>query len=131
MIAVTARHHKKLRDSEKLKLPCPRLQLTWVSKGENWSESRCYYTVVIPLGDIDIRGNDEDGNIGVHRECHAVIGATDIIGGGKPENKGRVRTPFRDGAHILWDSKAMNLPAYAVCDGVSMDVIAENIEQKE
>lgn len=114
---------KALRDTEALKLPTPRLQLTWVDDGDNWQYKSCLYSLVIPLRELDIRAEcDERGvrKTGVRKEHHALIGATTLTGGGGApvRDNGEIYSPYRDGAHAKWDSDALGgLPIYVVCNG--------------
>lgn len=107
-----------LHATEKLGLPCPRLQLTWMNRDGKWNLKECLYTIVIPLRDLDLRAEDANGNF-VHHELHADIGDTLCEGRGKPIHNGEVDAPFRDGAHALWDSEVLHLPVYCVCDGIA------------
>lgn len=106
--------------TEKLKLPSPRLQFTWVAETDDWHDKSCLYSLVIPLAHLDIRAEGKDGKHGVFKEHHALIGCTRSNGGARRPvfpNPERVDTPFRDGAHAHWDSAALhNLPIYAVCE---------------
>ena len=102
--------------AEKHKLPAPRLQFTWRPLTEDWGKRECLYSVVIPLQAHDIRrerGDDPDAR----SEWHAVLGITVVDGGGRPVlPNGEVNTPYRDGAHAIWDNEHLgNLPIYAVC----------------
>lgn len=106
---------KALRESENLKLPAPRLQLTWIAESEDWYSKTCLYTLVIPIGN-DIRGNGDDGKTEVYHEWHAMISTTSVTGGLAPIRGGEIDTPFRDHVHAQWDSKALGgFPIFVVC----------------
>lgn len=111
--AIEEKRAVALAESQKLNLPAPRLQLTWFDTSGDWMESACAYSIVIPLGRLDIRAEDGDGIRGVHKETHGILGMTLSSGGpGKP----RTDAPFRDSAHALWDSRALgSIPIYVVC----------------
>lgn len=104
-------------------MPCPRLEFRWERISEddfgrfNW---KCVYSLVLPLGEHDIRSTDVEGN---PREKALEIGVTrSSIGHGySPVRDGKVETPFRDGAHAVWDCEALggHLPIVAVCCDVA------------
>jgi len=94
----------------KNKLPCPRLELLW-NKQEGIRT--CIYTLVIPLRESDLRRENSKGK-DVRDVLKLKIGKT-IVDGGVSVREGVVETPYRDGCHALWDSKALGIPAYAVC----------------
>ena len=105
-------------------MPCPRLELRWerISESDeigqyNW---RCVYSLVIPLGEHDIRSTDVEGK---PREKALEIGVTrsNISNGYSPVRDGKVDTPFRDGAHAQWDNESLggHLPIVAVCGDVT------------
>lgn len=107
-----------LKESEKLNLPAPRLQLTWFDLSGDWSERACAYSIVIPLDKYDIRAEDDEGRHGVNKETHGNLGLTMVSGGALNPAKrvGGPDSPFRDGAHSLWDSRALgSIPIYVVC----------------
>jgi len=95
---------------KKNKLPCPRLELLW-DKQEG--VRTCTYTLVIPLKEGDLRRENSKGK-DVRNVLKLKIGKTTVDGGVSIQN-GVVETPYRDGAHALWDSKVLKLPIYAVC----------------
>jgi len=97
-------------------LPLPRLQLRWDRQPdvETVPEWICFYELCIPTrGRGDIRDEEGRGYIAIE------ISRTKS---GGPKSKvcdGKVSTPFRDGAHIKWDSIALgDLPMYAMSEGV-------------
>lgn len=97
-----------------LKMPCPRLELRWIKTGETWGHRECIYSLVIPVGEHDIRASD-----GV-REISLEISRTQVTGrcGSKPIYDGKVGTPFRDHAHAIWDCTALggHIPIVAICE---------------
>lgn len=104
-------------------LPAPRLQLRWENGDERY-EWACSYELVLPLREFDIRNDAKTG--------HAVIelGRTRVGGSGAPpwrHSEPRSCTPYRDGAHALWDSAVLGgLPVYVVApDGGTKLVPAE------
>jgi len=101
-------------------MPCPRLELRWVKSGESWYERECVYSLVFPLGELDIRSTDVEGN---PRERSLEISRTKVRGGNgePPICDGEVYTPYRDGAHAFWDRDALggHLPIVAVCEDVA------------
>ena len=104
-----------------LVMPCPRLELEWVKTGNTWKKRECVYSLVLPLGDYDVRAENEDGKR-VRNETKAEIGRTRVSGGKDepPIWDGVVDLPFRDGAHAFFDSEALggHIPVVAVCGKV-------------
>lgn len=101
-----------------LGLPLPRLQLTWEelekrdADGYNWI---CRYELILPLPKYDIRNDGKDGKVGKGPGYYtADLGGTRTTREGGPNRYGTLDTPFRDGAHIAWDSVTLNLPAFVV-----------------
>ena len=103
---------------ENAKLPAPRLELRWeqVVPGR-WDNMICKYILVIPLQEFDIRRETEDGTA---EEASILLSSTKSHGPNhRPVCEDGVRTPYRDGAHAQWDSKALGgLPIYAICEDV-------------
>ncbi|MCX5884300.1 MAG: hypothetical protein NT096_00045, partial [Proteobacteria bacterium] len=64
---------------------------------------------MIPLTKGDLRRENSNRNI-----LKLKIGKTRVDGGVSVMEDGTVETPYRDGAHALWDSKKLKLPIYAV-----------------
>lgn len=100
-------------------IPCPRLEFEWIKTGETWRERECIYSLVLPLGEYDIRREDGEGNK-VRSETKAELGRTRVTGGkGTPPiwDDGIVESPFRDGAHAKFDNDALggHLPIVSVC----------------
>ena len=99
---------------EAIVMPCPRLELEWIKTGADWRNRECIYSLVLPLGEYDIRRGEDCS------ECKAEIGRTTVTGGnGKPpiSENGGVEAPFRDGAHSKFDAEALggHIPRVAVC----------------
>jgi hypothetical protein len=105
-------------------LPAPRLELRWVNVSGDWAEAHCIYELVMPLDEYDVRRTEEQGMKG-KAEMRIHIRTTKRTGSGrKPVWGVEVETPFRDGAHIRWDSaKLGNLPMFATCDGMVTQVL--------
>lgn len=101
-------------------MPCPRLELRWERITDDRFNWKCVYSLVLPLGEHDIRSTDVEGN---PREKVLEIGVTrsNIGDGYSPVRDGKVGTPFRDGAHAAWDCEALggHLPIVAVCGDVA------------
>lgn len=103
---------------ERIVSHCPRLEFKWVKTGADWRERECIYFLVLPLGEHDMRREDEHGNK-IHDENYVELGRTSVNGGRATPpvwEDGTVETTFRDGAHAQWDSLALgNIPIFAVC----------------
>lgn len=114
-----------LQKTERFKMPCPRLQLTWFKVGDSWYHKRCTYTIVLPLQEHDIRRDFFDVKLG--REYHALLSSTEVTGGRDiPPDAGE--TPWRDGMHAQWDSFTLKLPAYAVCENHATKLAPVEVE---
>ncbi|MCR8922691.1 hypothetical protein NO559_07910 [Dasania sp. GY-MA-18] len=103
-------------------MPCPRLELEWIKTGADWRKRECVYSLVLPLGEYDIRRESKDGEK-ARNETKAELGRTAVTGGnGQPPiwEDGKVETPFRDGAHSKFDAEALggHIPRVAVCGDV-------------
>lgn len=103
-------------------IPCPRLEFEWIKTGESWANRECIYSLVLPLGEYDIRREDGEGNK-VRSETKAQLGRTKVTGGKDTPpiwEDGTVDTPFRDGAHAKFDNKALggHLPIVSICGDV-------------
>ena len=112
-------------------LHSPRLQLRWAPAAANtlgypWE---CHYELVLPLGEHDIRREiyDDEGEL-TGKVCELSVALkppTRRGGGGTPcsaQNGSRhYDEPYRDGAHALWDAKALGgLPIYVIAsDGMA------------
>src|SRR6056297_289936 len=95
--------------------PCPRLEFNWVKPGETWASRECIYSLVLPLGEHDIRHDNDNA---VNGELFIEIGRTQVNGNSRLPiwEDGTVDTPFRDGAHAQWDSIALSgIPIVACC----------------
>lgn len=105
-----------IKESE---LPSPRLEFRWSKDGDTWNKRICTYSLVVPLGQYDIRRETENGKLDVFS---VVLNTTNVSGGkGLPMTSEEIDTPYRDGAHAQWDSIHLgNPPIYAVCDGFAM-----------
>lgn len=66
------------------------------------------YELVIPLRTMDGRNNKEDGSVNDAPGWNRILLGQTRVGGASPIRDGKVGTPFRDGAHALWDSMALN-----------------------
>lgn len=92
-------------------LPCPRLQLRWDKCGDI-----CHYELVMELTEFDIR-RERNGEVR-SRFIAVPMGCTTRYPGGSPRSEaGVIDTPYRDGVHIRWDMKHLNLPGYALWEG--------------
>ena len=104
----------------KNKLPSPRFELKWIKSGKDWKKKECIYSLVLPLGEWDIRRENENGKP-VRDEKSVELGRTRVSGLDdiKPIRDGKVDTPFRDHSHAIWDSKSLgNIPIFAICGDV-------------
>lgn len=106
------------------KLSAPRLQLRW-EKIERGPATKwlCHYELVVPLGEYDIRAEQEGPRGGRRPNLTEMVvvmgGPTERSGGGTPctDRDGTLYCdpPYRDGAHAQWDAKALgNLPIYVI-----------------
>lgn len=100
-------------------LPLPRLQLTW-EKIESAEPGRhqmlCRYAILIPVDQYDIRHTDMPKH-DVKPCAAAEFGTTKCTGANDSLHlnpDGSLSLPFRDGAHIKWDMKSLNMPGYVV-----------------
>lgn len=115
----------KLKHSERLdswmkdippSLPAPRFEFNW-RKIDDYN-FECDYSLVIPLGKYDVRREKNDEMYYEEDERKVTINTTTINTGAEdyPYFGGDLDTPFRDGAHVQWDKKNMNVdyPIYIV-----------------
>lgn len=95
--------------------PCPRMELQWRKVSDCWEVRECIYSLVLPLGEHDLRRNSLDAEDG---ELFIEIGKTSSTGANSPmRGDGTLDTPFRDTAHALWDAKALGkLPIVVSCE---------------
>lgn len=113
---------RKPNPEEKHKMPAPRLQLRWEIPPGQTETKVCFYELILPLQRTDIRAESSEGDLWVRSEHRVFMGHTIVTGGGpepthpNPDAPGfLVSTPYRDGAHSLWDSQSLGgLPVYAV-----------------
>lgn len=110
-------------------LPAPRLELRWRPNDDAEWPLYCAYSLVLPLGEYDIRRENEDGT--PVRNEHAVeIGGT--RSSGRMERcirDGHIDTPFRDGAHAKWDRAHLGWPpVYAVAGDKAQLVVPAGYE---
>lgn len=106
-----------------------RLELRWrklevEEDGHNW---KCDYNLVVALEPGDIRSLDRESN----RVCESLtltgLGGTRVrMGEGRTPldmKNGDIYLPYRDGAHICFDSKKLgDLPRYVVFGGWAMPI---------
>ena len=121
-------HSARPHGREKANRPAPRLEFEHVPDPD-WYRTTCFYWMVIPLKDSDIR-RERDGKA-VFQEWYVPLGSTTMTGGrGEPPiYEGKVNTPFRDGAHAHFDREALGLPSlpiWAVCGDVATETSKEN-----
>jgi len=92
-----------------------RLQLRW-QKGEKINEWLCHYELILPLGEYDVRRDQhEQGFIALPIKEPTVRTATQTPCLQYPSNEPYADTPFRDGAHAIWDSQKLgDLPIYVI-----------------
>lgn len=118
------------------KLPAPRLQLRWAKSSDIRWHWMCHYELVLPLDKYDVRATREGprgGRLPPLKEL--------VIPIKEPSCRNSTRTPcvaqdgtmyydspFRDGAHAIWDAKLIgNPPIYAI----ALDGTPIKYEQKE
>tara|TARA_B100000745_G_scaffold300065_1_gene252600 strand:- start:195 stop:755 length:561 start_codon:yes stop_codon:yes gene_type:complete len=125
-------------------LPCPRFQFRWVREntvfGETLpsmfrdadSEMSCYYELVIPREDHDIRGEDREVvSLSEINEPHELIIPLDhtitSYDNESPRDFDQL-TPFRSGAHAKWDRKNMGVdwPTYIISPDNTAHLLREN-----
>jgi len=100
-------------------LPLPRLEMRWKIVGPE--ERHCVYDLVMPADKYDLRNVHEfkkDGYFRVHVRTCKQSGSPVGPGTNWPdwpvEPDGGIRLPFRDAAHIAWDSFVLKIPAFIV-----------------
>lgn len=87
-------------------LPAPRLQLRWLDK------ETCNYELVLPVHEFDIRIPNENEKTGF---IAVPLGGARVRGGNETRLfEGKVEEPYRDGARIRWDGKALGLRMFAI-----------------
>ena len=124
--------------------PAPRLQLRWEGGEEKsrftdmWGkehvdrEWRCFYELVMPLDEFDIRHEIwKDGEqVGTRDELVIAMGEGCTKRGATKvpcdldDGTQYADDPFRDGAHAQWDAKLLGgLPVYVIApDGIALKV---------
>lgn len=111
-------------------LPYPRLELRWrkptkaeIKAGHGPHLWLCDYMLVLKKKtDLDARSNGPKGAYGA-LDVEYVLETTVRDGGGEPVFGDTVDTPFRDGCRAQWDSRVLNIPAYAVYGKKSTKVV--------
>lgn len=111
------------------KLPAPRLQLRWEESTDARWQWMCHYELVLPLSKHDIRGEQEGPRGGRRPNLTELVvpikppstrnsNATPCTG---QDGSRYCDTPYRDGAHALWDAKVLgNPPIYVIgLDGMA------------
>lgn len=119
-------------------LPATRLEMRWrpITEAERRDGDDypytvvCDYDLVLELDELDIRGEvyADDELVERKRETRVSLGGTRSTGTVETRlnlQRGEIQTPFRDGAHILWDQMKLRLPAYVVVGEWAMDVVAQ------
>lgn len=114
-------------------LPMPRLELRWDAddaeppEGYPAGTRACRYLLVIPLDQWDIRREDEDGKQ-VRNSFEKELRCTVRSGGGAMPliwpGTNSIDTPYRDNAHIRWDSHVLKIPAYVTAGEHAMAIEA-------
>lgn len=117
----TVRPHGRKRSGRSL----PRIEFEHVPDPD-WEFSKCFYWLVIPLQESDIRR--EKGGKKPYKEWYIPVGQTRTQSSRAepPIYAGSVSTPFRDGAHAHFDREALglpNLPIWATAAGVATEIL--------
>jgi hypothetical protein len=128
----------------KTELATPRIQLRWMpSTLRREYKWECHYEIVILLGEFDIRREvyDEDGEMKkkkLPRELVIQIKGPSLRGGqttpcGEVGGERYADTPFRDGAHAMWDALQLGEPPIFVIapDGMAFPVEYDAISLRE
>lgn len=108
-------------------LPGTRLELTWSPASESYGSYAwiCEYSLVLELDRLDVRGEVYEDGVLVQRVREKRLSLGKTASDGHPVNheRGTIRIPFRDGAHIQWDSLRLGrLPMFAVCGEYAMRI---------
>lgn len=111
-------------------LPPTRLELRW-RKVDNATDELnwfCDYHLVLELKELDIRGEvyGDDGQVVRRdREKRLELGGTRSTGnrGFVNHERGEIRTPYRDGAHIKWDGERLGLRMFVVHDEYAQELL--------
>lgn len=110
-----------LADTEGHNLPLPRLQLVWEDQGADDRDgvtaytAVCHYLLVIPVDRYDCRNLAGPDRFGEQGYTAAPMGTTKCRSASPWLERLDLDIPFRDGAHILWDSRRLGFPAYVSC----------------
>ncbi len=112
-----------------------RLELTWTHDGgERWT---CNYELVLPLKEADCRGTFDHKPSKSRPKSHCKIwldsdnckriplGRTLVTttAASRVWPDGNIDTPFRDGAHIQWDSETLGLRTFVICGDVIREMV--------
>jgi hypothetical protein len=117
-------------------LPAPRLQLRWEEGGDTGWAWQCHYELVLPLDKYDVRA-EQQGPRGGRRPnlTELVIPIKEPSlrsGGGTPctaqDGTRYYDSPYRDGAHAIWDAKLIGNPPIYV---IGLDGMAFKYEPKQ
>ncbi|HEP6276813.1 TPA: hypothetical protein VDA67_006462, partial [Burkholderia vietnamiensis] len=110
-------------------LPAPRLQLRWITSDEPGYGWECHYELVLPLGEFDIRAEQEgpDGERLPNLKELVVpmkkptLRSSSGIPCTAQDGSRYYDDPYRDGAHAWWDSKVLgNPPIFVIApDGMA------------
>lgn len=97
----------------------PHLRLRWEKTDQPEFNWLCYYELVIPFDEHDIRREvyDKNGELVAERFCNVIsMGSPTRRRSTTPPCCGNVfDAPFRDYAHAEWDAKKLgNLPVYVI-----------------
>lgn len=113
------------------KLPAPRLQLRWLKSSNAKWDWECRYELVIPLGEHDIRREvRKNGRLLKRTISELVVQIKEPSFRGSTETPCCTRdgmrycdTPYRDGAHALWDAEKLGkLPIFVIApDGMEFE----------
>lgn len=120
-----------------------RLELTWTKdddSGERWT---CNYDMVLPLGEVDCRGTFDQKPARKRPKLHRMVwldrdnckriplGRTTTNGSRRTTRlwpNGEIETPFRDGAHIQWDSEQLGLRKFVIFGDEIREMISEKAQ---
>jgi hypothetical protein len=99
-----------------LNLPTPRFQLRWEGSHGNWT---CYYELVMPLTEYDIRREIIGSHGGVTKENVIAMESpttrdSETEPCSLPDGRRYADPPFRAGAHARWDSESLGVPVYVI-----------------
>lgn len=107
-----------------MKLPLPRLQITWERVGQS-CDYEVSYDLLVPIDEYDIRNEKKLGYLKL-----PMSGGTKVNSSRGPIlQDGVLDAPFRDGAHAGWDSVALGVPAFVVYGDVARRIGSHEINQ--